>query len=472
MPLARHTRAAVVVAVITSSLVTAGHQASADQVEATCAAPAAQGPTLRYLILFDRGTPASAAASEITGACGSTTVFYPQIAVAVATSTSRGFAERIGLDRAFSAQSARLGKNSPNRDETTSLTPAHAPAGTAVVAAADRTGEQWDMAMIRATEAHTISKGSRDVVVGVLDSGVDAAHPELSPAMASEESAGCVTGKPDTRPQAWAPTSSTHGTHVAGIIAASDDGRGITGVAPGVRVASVKVVDDDGHIYPEYAVCGFMWAAERGMKVTNSSYFVDPWLFTCSYGPQQVVRETLRRAVEYAGSRGVVNVAAATNEGIDMADPPQPGCRVLPAGLRGVVAVSSVGPDLVKAGYSAYGLGTIDVTAPGGDRKGRGAQADEDCVLSTVPGGYQHRCGTSMAAPHVSGVAALLASTHPESSAPELTRMLNKQAQRLPCPGDYDLNGTGAQDAFCTGYQPYNSFYGHGMVDTLAAVSN
>ena len=76
-----------------------------------------------------------------------------------------------------------------------------------------------------------------------------------------------------------------------------------------------------------------------------------------------------------------------------------------------------------------------------------------------------------MAAPHVSGVAALLASKHPEATGTQLSRMLNAQSETLPCPADYDLNGTGAQDAYCTGYSEYNGFYGHGLVDALAAVT-
>jgi subtilisin family serine protease len=180
----------------------------------------------------------------------------------------------------------------------------------------------------------------------------------------------------------------------------------------------------------------------------------------------------LTRAVAYATSEGVLNVAAATNENVDMANPPDPSCRVLPAGLRGVLAVSSVGQDKLKAGYSAYGLGVIDVTAPGGEPVHGRSDPDGGCVLSTVPGGYARYCGTSMAAPHVSGVLALLASTHPKASPSTLTRLLNNQAQNVPCPADYDLSGTGAQDAYCSGYAPYNGFYGHGLVDAMAAVTS
>jgi subtilisin family serine protease len=285
---------------------------------------------------------------------------------------------------------------------------------------------------------------------------------------------------------------SPHGTHVAGIIAAADDGHGTTGVAPGVRIASVKVVDDNGYIFPEYAVCGLMWAAANGMKVTNNSYFVDPWLMTCDRGSEHVVYESVRRAVDYATSHGVLTVAAATNEGADLADPSgqtvedpaasgrrtlDASCKVLPAGLRGVVAVSAVGRNELKSSYSSYGLGVVDVAAPGGETKPKaydpsgGKQEDDSCVLSTVPDGYESLCGTSMATPHVTGVAALLASEHPDATPQTITKMLTEQADPLPCPADYDLDDTGAQDAYCTGYQPYNSFYGHGLVDALAAVS-
>jgi subtilisin family serine protease len=126
--------------------------------------------------------------------------------------------------------------------------------------------------------------------------------------------------------------------------------------------------------------------------------------------------------------------------------------------------------DKLKASYSAYGLGVVDVAAPGGEQSRD--KTDSGCVLSTVPGGYGRLCGTSMAAPHVAGVFALLATTHPSASPATLTRLLNNQAETIPCPDDYDLNGTGTQDAYCSGYAPYNGFYGHGLVNALAAVTS
>jgi subtilisin family serine protease len=347
------------------------------------------------------------------------------------------------------------------------------------------------MTMIKAEPARRIDKGRAQVVVGVLDSGIDAQQPNLSQAIDPAESAGCVTGAPDTSENAWEPTTSAHGTHVAGTIAATDDGKGTAGIAPGVKVASVKVVDDNGYIYPEAAVCGFMWAAQNGMAIANNSYFIDPWVFTCADTVgQHVVYTAVQRAVAYATAHGVLSVAAAGNQGVDLTNPGQDtlspdnvdsgdqqqrqlsdDCAQLPAGLPGVVTVSSVGADELKAGYSSYGLGAIDLTAPGGDSH-QHATDGSSCVLSTVPAGYASACGTSMAAPHVSGVAALLASLHPNASPRQLTQLLNSQATPVACPSDYDLNGTGTQDAYCTGDSSYNSFYGHGLVNALAAVTD
>lgn len=480
------TSAALLATTLSGAVLGVGPVAGAAPLEGAVAAPAtcASGPSSRFVVLFGPGTAEADAVAEIGAACGTTTVYYPEIAVAVATSRAREFVDRIGRDRAFSAHRTPARRTTEvDRTATSAVTtdPARVPA-------ADRTAEQWDMAMIGAPAAHRVFRGSPEVLVGVLDAGIDASHPELAAAVDATDSAGCLTGRADTSPQAWLPTRSSHGTHVAGIIAAADDRKGVTGVAPGVRIASVKVVDDAGRILPEAAVCGLMWAASHRMAVTNNSYVVDPWLLTCSRNQgERVVYEAVRRAVDHATSRGVLTVAAASNEGADLANPRgqasgnadggdrrtlDGACRVLPAGLRDVVAVSSVGPDEVKAGYSAYGLGVIDVAAPGGERARNSARPDSGCVLSTVPNGYERSCGTSMATPHVTGVAALLKSANPSATPKQLTRMLTSQASGLACPADYDLNGTGAQDAFCSGYEGYNGFYGHGLVNALTAVAD
>ncbi|MPZ66832.1 MAG: S8 family serine peptidase [Pseudonocardiaceae bacterium] len=438
----------------------------------------ATGPALRYVVLFEPGTAASTATDEVTAACGSVTAYYREIAVGVVTSPAPVLLERLGRDRIYSA-AAEAG---PVDAETGVAAPDTS--ASRDVDTADRSAEQWDMAMTGAARANAVEPGSRDVTVGVLDSGIDPAHPDLVHALDRSRSAGCLNGAPDRSPQAWMPTASTHGTHVAGTIAAADDGRGITGVAPGVRLASVKVVDDEGFIYPENAVCGFMWAARQGIDITNNSYFVDPWLLTCADQPgQQVAHEAVRRAVAHATGSAVLSVAATGNAGLNLADPvtdrrspdnvARPAaravddeCDVLPAELPGVTTVSAVGAKGVRAGYSSYGADVVDVAGPGGDRSQPTGASSSGCVLSTIPGGYGYACGTSMASPHAAGVAALLASRHPGSGPAELAELLASQADPLACPAA----GGSTPDAGCDG-DAADSFYGQGLVDAMAAVT-
>jgi subtilisin family serine protease len=333
-----------------------------------------------------------------------------------------------------------------------------------------REGEQWDMAQIKANQAHAITDGSRKVRVGVLDSGIDSKHPDLAPNFDAADSVSCIgAGRPDTTPANWEPTTSDHGTHVAGTIAAARNGIGIVGVAPNVRIASVKVVNDAGFIYPEYAVCGFMWAGMKKLDVTNNSYFVDPFMFYCEDQPDQAAaKEAVRRAVLWSEKQGVVSAAAAGNSDTDMTkktidttspdDQPPSGlvsrtinsrCNDIPTELPGVVTVAATTQAGDKSSFSNFGNGVIDVAAPG------------SAILSTVPGGYAIFSGTSMASPHVAGVLALLKSTHPTATPARLVRMLRAQADDKACP---------ATDTRCAGTTKNNAFFGEGIADALDAV--
>ena len=411
------------------------------------------GSSLRYVVLFDPGTRVGDAEAETSAKCGTLAAYYPQIGVGVVDSSYDRFGTLMGPARAYSAE----GELREQQDGDASGVPGRAPVN-----------PLWNVEAVRAPQAHAITTGSRDVVVGVLDSAVDGEHPELADAFDSTRSADCLTPEhpewdPDTR-------GTAHGTHVAGIVAAADDGRGSTGVAPGVRVASVRVVDEDGYAHPEYAVCGFMWAAEHGFEVVNSSFLVESAQQGCTGAGSPVPQEALRRAVDHATGKGVLTVAAIGNHQLDLSANRRPDCAAVPAGLNDVVTVSAVGPDRIKSEYSSYGLGEVDVTAPGGDVRVPG---DSGCVLSTVPdGGYETACGTSMAAPHVSGVAALLASRHPDAGPRELSRLLLDQAEPLGCPAGYDRNADTSQDALCRGFATYNGFYGHGLVNAYRAVAN
>ncbi|WP_157162797.1 S8 family peptidase [Actinoalloteichus spitiensis] len=435
---------------------------------------AAGGTAERYLVVFPDELDRRSAEARITEACGTTVAHYHQIGVAVATSSDPAFDTRLTSGRAVSAERSRaaLDRGGETRQTTPdgSLTPGSPspPAGDV----------EWNLGQVGADQARRVGTGPEEVVVGVLDSGVDPGHPALTDSVDAFRSAGCLTGRPDRAREAWTPSTSPHGTHVAGIIAATGADGGPTGVAPGVRIASVKVVDDDGYIYPEYVVCGLMWAASNGMDITNNSYLVDPWPLLCDGDPgHRVAGEAVRRAVRFAEKHGVLTVAAVGNDGVDLAarlrgveaDGGGSRCSALPAEVGGVLTVGSVGPAGVKARASSYGYGVVDVVAPGGDRW-QSAGSASGCVNSTVPGGRDELCGTSMAAPHASGVAALLASHRPGLTPPQLRGLVRGQASPVGCPAAYDLDGNGVPDGVCTGSPYYNSFHGAGLVNALAAV--
>ncbi|MCR3718985.1 MULTISPECIES: S8 family peptidase [Prauserella salsuginis group] len=467
--------------------------AVAAQLTATTPAHAAHSETChtdsrawRYVVVFAPGTSDSEARHAVDTACGALTGYFPEIAVAVATSSDPDFDTALGPDRTFSAQRARhLRAWGSTTGATSRRTPRQEGAATAAtgetghdgVRTPDRTGEQWNLHMtgapgVDADRTHPAQADLADVTVGVLDSGIDATHPDLAEAVDPAASAGCVRGVPDRRRSAWSARRSAHGTHVAGLVGAADDGRGITGTAPGVRLASLRVVDDDGYVTPEAAVCGYMWAARRSMAVANSSVTVAPSGVSCAASRgSRVVHEAVARAVEFAERSGTLTVAAATNDGFELGPLPHSelhhggsagngdltrNCVAVPAGLRNTVTVAAVDHRGTKTDYSSYGRNVIDLAAPGG--------SSGHCVLSTVPGGYDRMCGTSMAAPHVAGAAALLAASGSDGRSPDtLRRMLHRQARPIACPG------AAHEDGACTGPREDNTFHGSGMVDAGAA---
>ncbi|MFD6664425.1 S8 family serine peptidase [Micromonospora chalcea] len=463
---------------------------------------AAAGPETSYLVLAPQGNGTAKAAARVAAADGTVVAAYDKIGVLVARSSAPDFATRVaGAGVESVASTAGLG-TALDEGETVEV-----PAADVVRAAGDPTaeplyGQQWDMDMIRVPQAHAVTGGSPSVVVGVLDSGISSSHPDLATQIAKDKSTSCIGGVTDTAEPAWNPTTSDHGTHVAGTIAAAVNGVGVTGVAPGVKVAAVKVVNDDGYIFPEAAVCGFMWAAEHGFQLTNNSYYIDPWQLNCrNDARQRPVWKAVQRALRYSQSQGVLHVASAGNANFDLAhkitDTGSPNngtpeerenltnaCLVLPAEAPGVVTVAAVGPTGDKSYYSSYGQGVIDVTAPGGDTRfrTRGATSTStDGILSTTfntatrTNGWGYKQGTSMSGPHAAGVAALALSAHPGMTPGQLSSFLERTAVAKSCPaGVYNPvplipAGPNAYDATCSGGKR-NGFYGAGVVDAYNAV--
>ncbi|TDD29398.1 peptidase S8 [Kribbella turkmenica] len=436
---------------------------------ATVAAP---GPLMNYVV-NSKASPGHVRKVEkaVEAAGGTVLQAYSQLGVVVAQSTNPDFKSAV--------RAGKYGREVQSVGATRTAAVSEGPAASGLKSLGEaeaapvpdpREVDQWDMVQIKADLAHAVTDGSRRVLVGINDSGVDDAHPDLAPNFSAADSVSCVdNGVPDRSEGAWRPTTSSHGTHVAGTVAAARNGVGIVGVAPGVRIASVKVVNDDGFIYPEYAICGFVWAAERHMDITNHSYFIDPYMFWCKdNGDQGAVQEAVRRAVDYATGRGVLSVAAAGNANYDLAnkttDTSSPNdttpvtrtidndCLDMPTELPGVVTVASTTRTGVRSGFSNFGLDKIDVAAPGSS------------ILSTLPGGgYGNMSGTSMASPHVAGVAALMKSTHPWWGPRQLESALRTQADDTACP-------TAPVDTRCTGTTDNNAFYGEGLADSLDAV--
>jgi subtilisin family serine protease len=150
-------------------------------------------------------------------------------------------------------------------------------------------------------------------------------------------------------------------------------------------------------------------------------------------------------------------------------------CYDIPTQLPGVVTVAATGAKGIKSSFSNHGLGVIDVAAPGGDStryQTPAPPATSGLILGPLPGGtWGYMAGTSMASPHVAGVAALIKSTHPHASAALVKALLYAEADATPCTDPYDIDGDGKVDAVCEGTKNHNGFYGWGTVDALNAVT-
>jgi subtilisin family serine protease len=245
-----------------------------------------------------------------------------------------------------------------------------------------------------------------------------------------------------------------------------------------------------------------MWAGSHKIDVTNNSYYADPWLFNCrNDAEQRAFWKAEQRAIRWAMSQGVVVVAAQGNENIDLSkrnvdttSPDYPpgsaierevtnACAVIPVEIAGVIGVTANGSKLQKAYYSSYGVGVAELTAPGGDNRfQRPSPAISGGVVSTIPyyycggpgvGCYGIASGTSMAAPHVAGVAALILSQRGKMSPGAVKAALTGTAVPIECPANpFNPGGSGDYAATCAGGSGYNGFFGHGQVDALNAVTS
>ena len=333
-----------------------------------------------------------------------------------------------------------------------------------------RVGEQWSLSStdsasvgINLAAAWAATRGSGSVHVAVIDTGILADHPDLNGQwsggydMIADPTNANDGGGRDADPTdpgdygIWG-DSSWHGSHVAGTIAANDDNEiGITGIAPGVTITPVRVLGIEGAHYSD-VIDAIRWSA--GLAVAGAPLNPDPAdVINLSLGGYGDCFTELQSAVDEAIATGSVIVVAAGNSGEDP-------IYFAPANCDGVITVASTGPGGAPAWYTNRGA-SVEITAPGGDTSG----ADANGILSTIntsstsPGagdpGYAFYQGTSMAAPHVAGVVALMRSMNPNLS-PEVIGSIIAETATL---------FTSAGSSPCT-----TADCGAGLIDAGAAV--
>lgn len=268
----------------------------------------------------------------------------------------------------------------------------------------------WGIDRVNAPDVHSAGYKGSGIKVAVLDTGILLSHPDLN-----------VAGGYDTTGIGSYNDNNGHGTHVAGSIAAVDNTIGVIGAAPSAQLYAVKVLDSAGSGTYTDIIEGIQWAINNGMDVINMS-------LGGSTGST-----ALEDACDAAYSAGVLVVAAAGNEGTSTGTTE---CIGYPAKYSSVMAVGSITSSNVRSYFSSTGS-TLEIMAPG-----------SDIYSTTYNGSYGTMSGTSMACPHVAGVAALVWSAKPTLTNVQLRNALN----------------TTANDMWNDSWR-----YGNGLVDAWAA---
>ncbi|WP_168060895.1 S8 family serine peptidase [Candidatus Manganitrophus noduliformans] len=313
-------------------------------------------------------------------------------------------------------------------------------------------GKQWHYELINLPQAWDVTQGSNNVIVAVLDTGVLFNHPDLSARLIP--GFDFVDNDPNANDDGDDPrgeSSSFHGTHVAGTIGAeTHNNSGVAGVTRQTQIMPLRVLGEGGGTDADIAEAILHAAGGEDPNTPKRAHIIN-----MSLGGQGF-SQTMQNAITTARNKGVIVVAAAGNENTS--------ALTSPAGLDGVISVSAVDFNATKAPYSNFGP-RVDVAAPGGnaaaDLNGDGFADGVLSTLGTDSGQFNFRFlqGTSMAAPHVAGVIALMLDVNPTLTPTDIDQLLAGThlgtTQRIT----RDLGATGRDD-----------LYGHGLIDAALAV--
>jgi subtilisin family serine protease len=277
---------------------------------------------------------------------------------------------------------------------------------------------------ISASEAWDLYTGGSDVIIAVIDTGVDLDHPDLAAKITSGSQAGYNFISPGANPN----DDNGHGTHVAGIAAAaSNNGKGVAGVSWGAKIMPLKILDSGGGGTTYNLSQAIMYAADHGAKVINMSLGGN-----CGPGWPDV-----EAAIDYAVDKGGLLIAASGND--------YSASVFCPGAINGVMAVGATDDDDFRASYSNYGS-ALDVVAPG--------SSIYSTLIDSNPAGagtYGYNSGTSMASPHAAGLAALLWSYAPDLSRGQIESIIQGTAD--------DLGSSG-----------WDQYYGYGRINARRAL--
>ena len=553
------------------AVVVASATAATGAADGAAASSGSAGAGGEFVVAFS-GSP-EAAQAAISAAGGTVKDVTAQVGLALVTAPDGAFMDKVraetgisGAARNHSVGISRLGM--PHRYAGERLGATERAQASRAAKAGSSSNEpdaeplshlQWDMKMIGATPHGAWEEATgKGVDVGIMDTGIDARHPDIAPNFDAKRSRNFTTDMPEIDGPCEYKNckdpanvdNDGHGTHVSGIVAGADNDFGIGGVAPDATLVNVRAGQDSGYFFLYETVKALVYSGDIHLDVVNMSFYTDPWLYNCTsrdeyvkgdvtdaeLAEQRLISKLVLGAVKYAHDRGVTLVAAAGNEHTDLAAPTRvdetspdfpldaarprvvkKSCLNLPSEAPQVISVSSVGPSGTKADYSSYGFKSVEIAAPGGwfrDYFGTPQfQTPQNLILSSYPlqaaieqgladpkgnpvddfsikycdhgrcGFYTYLQGTSMASPHVVGVAALIIQERGKSTGSggyalepaTVQRVLLQTADDHACPAGYvedytDEGRTPDYNAACKGTKAYNNLYGEGIVDAEEAV--